>query len=106
MAKYLFKGSLSHEGVEGLLKEGGVARREVVSKALQSVGGSLESFYFAFGASDVFAIAELPDNETAAAFALAVGSSGRISVETVVLVTPEMIDAARSKNVAFRPPGG
>jgi uncharacterized protein with GYD domain len=106
MAKYLFKGSLSHEGVTGMLKEGAVNRRDVVAKALQSVGGSLESFYFAFGATDVYATAELPDDESAAAFALAVGSSGRIALETVVLITPESIDAARSKNVEFRPPGG
>ena len=46
MAKYLFKSSLSPEGVAGVLKEGGVARRATVSKALQSVGGSLEAFYY------------------------------------------------------------
>jgi uncharacterized protein with GYD domain len=106
MAKYLFKGSLSHDGVAGLLQEGGVARRDVVAKSLQSVGGTLESFYFAFGGTDVYVTAELPDDATAAGFALAVASSGRISLETVVLITPETVDAARSKNIEFRPPGG
>jgi uncharacterized protein with GYD domain len=105
MAKYLFKSSLSPEGVAGVLKEGGVARRAMVSKALQSVGGSLEAFYYAFGATDVYEIVDLPDDETAAAVALAATSSGRVSVETVVLITPEKIDAAREKNVDYRAPG-
>jgi uncharacterized protein with GYD domain len=105
MPKYLFKSSLSPAGVAGVLKEGGVARRDTVSKALQSVGGSLGAFYYAFGATDLYEIAELPDYETAAAVALTASSSGRVSVETVVLITPETIDAARKKNVDYRPPG-
>lgn len=106
MPKYLFKASLSTEGLAGVAKEGGTSRRTAVSKALESVGGTLEAFYFAFGVTDVFVIAELPDNEAAAAFALVVGSSGRIALETVVLITPEEVDAARGKEVDFRPPGG
>jgi hypothetical protein len=51
-------------------------------------------------------IADLPDNETAAAVALTVNGSDRASVETVVLITPEEMDAATKKNVDFRPPGG
>jgi uncharacterized protein with GYD domain len=106
MGKYLFKASMTPEGVAGVLKEGGVSRRQATIKALESVGGSLEAFYYAFGTTDVFVIADLPDDESAAAVALGVGASGRLSVETVVLVTPETIDAARSKNIDYRPPGG
>ena len=51
-------------------------------------------------------IADLPDNETAAAVALAVNGSDRASVETVVLLTPEQVDAAAKKEVDFRPAGG
>jgi uncharacterized protein with GYD domain len=105
MGKYLFKVSLSPEGLAGVLKEGGLARRDMATRALQSVGGSLEAFYFAFGATDVYVIADLPDDETAAAFAMTVSSSGRLALETVVLITPETIDAARTKEVDFRPPG-
>ena len=52
MSKYMFRASLSPEGVAGLLKEGGTARRDVVQKAVETLGGTLEAFYFAFGASD------------------------------------------------------
>jgi uncharacterized protein with GYD domain len=106
MPKYFFRASLSPEGVAGVLAEGGTARRSTVEKAVETLGGKLEAFYFAFGADDVVGICELPDNETMAAFALEVSSSGRVSVATTVLVTPEEIDRAREKKSGWRPPGG
>ncbi len=57
-------------------KDGGSSRRAAVEKSVASVGGRLESFYFAFGGSDAFVIVDLPDNVSAAAMALAVDQSG------------------------------
>jgi hypothetical protein len=48
---------------------------------------------------------DVPDNETAAAVALAVNASDAIAVKTVVLLTPEEVDAAAERSVAYRPPG-
>jgi uncharacterized protein with GYD domain len=106
MPKYLFRASLSPEGVAGVLAEGGTARRSTVQQAVETLNGKLEAFYFAFGEDDVVGICELPDNETMAAFALEVSSSGRVSVATTVLVTPEEVDRAREKKSGWRPPGG
>jgi uncharacterized protein with GYD domain len=92
--------------VRGVAEEGGSSRVDAVKKATESVGGTLEAFYFAFGGADAYVIADLPDNETAAAVALTVNQSDRASVETVVLVTPEEMDAAAKKDVDFRPAGG
>jgi hypothetical protein len=47
----------------------------------------------------------LPDNVTAAAVALAISQSGTASGKTVVLLTPEEMDAAAKKSVAYRAPG-
>jgi len=106
MAKYLLKVSYSAEGMKGVMKEGGTSRVTAIEKILESVGGSLESFHFAFGADDVYVIAEVPDQATAMAVAAAVGSSGAISsYETVVLVEPSEIDAATKITVGYRPPG-
>ncbi|HWS47275.1 MAG TPA: GYD domain-containing protein, partial [Acidimicrobiia bacterium] len=69
------------------------------------LGGSLESFYFAFGDDDVLVICDLPDNETAAAFAMETSASGRVSVSTSVLITPEEMDRARDKKSGWRAPG-
>jgi len=106
MAKYLLKVSYSAEGMKGVMKEGGTSRVTAIEKILDSAGGSLESFHFAFGADDVYVIAEVPDQATAMAVAAAVGSSGAISsYETVVLVEPSEIDAATKITVGYRPPG-
>ncbi len=106
MPKFLFQVSLNAEGVAGVLAEGGTARREVVNSAIESVGGSLEAFYFAFGDDDVIAIVDVPDQETAAGLAMQFSSSGRMAVATTVLLTPEQVDRARETKSSWRPPGG
>ena len=62
-------------------------------------------FYYAFGQDDVYAIAQLPDNVTAAAITLAVSAAGGARSNVVVLLTPEEVDAATKKTVAYRAPG-
>lgn len=104
MPRFLFEASYTVEGIKGLRRQGGSGRREAVARAAQSVGGRLEHFYFAFGDHDAFAVADLPDNESAAAFALAVSEAGGASVRTVVLLTPEEVDAAAQQSVEYQPP--
>src|ERR671919_2661213 len=104
MPRFLFQASYTVEGVKGLRRVGGSGRREAVARAAHSVGGRLEHFYFAFGEHDAFAVADLPDNESAAAFALAVSEAGGASVRTIVLLTPEEGDAAARRSVEDRPP--
>jgi uncharacterized protein with GYD domain len=104
MPRFLFAASYTVEGVAGLRRQGGSGRREAVARAAHSVGGRLEHFYFAFGEHDVFAVADLPDNESAAAFALAVSEAGGATVRTVVLLTAEEVDAAARRSVEYRSP--
>ena len=105
MPKYLLEAHYSTEGAKGVMKEGGSGRRAAVAKMAESVGGKLESFYFAFGGVDAFVIVDLPDNVTAAAVALAASQSGTSSVKTVVLLTPEDMDKAAKKSIEYRAPG-
>ena len=105
MTKYLFQASYMAEGVRGLLKEGASSRRATIEQLAVGLGGALEGFYFAFGDGDVYVIAELPDNETAAALSLAVNASGVVKVKTTVLMTVEEADRATKKTVNYRPPG-
>ncbi len=106
MSRYLFKASYTIEGAQGLLKEGGPSRREVVAKAAESVGGRLETFDFAFGDTDAFIIVDLPDHAAAAKVALSVKGAGGASVETVVLIDPTDIAGGTAGDVAYTPPGG
>ena len=105
MPKYLFSATLSDSGLQGMLKEGGTSRREALSKSAESVGGTLEAFYYAFGSTDVYLIVDLPDAASAAALSMTTTATGAVRVNTTVLITPEEMDAASSKTVEYRPPG-
>lgn len=105
MAKFLIHANYVGEGLKGLLREGGTSRRAAVDKLLNSVGGKVESFYYAFGDTDAYVVVDVPDNVTAAAIALTVAASGMVSLKTTVLMTPEEVDQATKKSPAYRAPG-
>lgn len=105
MPKYLLQVTYTLDGVKGVVSKGGSARKAAAQAAAESVGGTLESFYFAFGGTDVFAVGDLPDNAAAAALALNVSAAGGATVNTVVLLSPEEIDAATQQSVVYTPPG-
>ena len=106
MAKFLIEARYGPEGARGLSASGGSARRDAIAELFSSRGGQLESFYFAFGDTDAYVIGDLPDNETAAALALAINGSGAVSISTKVLLTPEQVDKAAQTRIDYRPPGG
>jgi len=106
MPKYLFEASYATEGVKGLMSAGGSSRRDAVAQVAEGLGGSLDSFYFAFGDADAYVVVDLPDNEAATAVALTVNASGAVTVKTTVLLTPEEVDAAAERSVDYNPPGG
>jgi uncharacterized protein with GYD domain len=105
MPKYLIKANYTLGGTKGLMKKGGSSRRAAVEQMVTGLGGKLESFHFAFGDTDVFVIADLPDAKSAAAVSLAVNVAGGAQVTTTPLMTPEEMDEACKKSVRYRPPG-
>ena len=108
MAKYLIEAAYSHEGLKGLLKDGGTGRRAALDAALKALGGRVESMYFGFGTGDVYVTIDVPDNVSAAAMALAVGATGALAhYKTTVLLTTDEVDQAAKKagGVGYRAPG-
>jgi uncharacterized protein with GYD domain len=105
MAKYLFTGSYTQTGIKGVIAEGGSRRRDVVVRLAESVGGTLESFYWGFGGDDFHIIVDLPGPEAAAAIAMTVGASGGATLRTTVLLTAEQLDGAAKLSPAYRVPG-
>jgi len=105
MPKYLVQSSYTVDGIKGVLKDGGTARKAAMQKMVAGLGGRLEAMYFAFGESDVFEILDVPDNVTTFAATLAIIGSGSAHTKTTVLLTPEEVDQAVKKPVAYRPPG-
>jgi uncharacterized protein with GYD domain len=114
MPKYLISGSFSAEGLQRLQKEGRTpmfvdkasGRGQAFSEAVQALGGKVEALYFSLGEDDVYVIADLPDNSTAAAIVLAASATGRFRLRSTALLTPEEVDRAREKSAQLSPAGG
>jgi uncharacterized protein with GYD domain len=105
MPKYLIEANYTADGLKGVMAMGGTARREAVEKMMADVGGTCESFHFAFGKTDAYVIVEAPDNVSAAGVAMLVGASGMASCRTTVLLTPEEVDKATQVKASYRAPG-
>ena len=83
-------------------------RRKAAQSYIESVGGKLHGFWYAFGSDDGYNLWEAPDNVSMAAVALAIGGGGALrSFETTVLMTvEETMDALRkAQQVRYRQPG-
>jgi uncharacterized protein with GYD domain len=105
VAKFLVQASYNAEGVRGLQKEGGSERRKAVTQVVESLGGKVDAFYFAFGDVDAFVIVDVPDTSSGIAISMAVNASGAVRCSTRPLITPEEIDTAAKKSVSYRAPG-
>ena len=83
-------------------------RRRAASAYIESVGGQLHGFWYAFGEHDGWNLWEAPDNVSMAAVVLAIGAGGALrSSETTVLLSVEDLMAAlgKAKSVRYRRPG-
>jgi uncharacterized protein with GYD domain len=83
-------------------------RRQAAQSYIESVGGKLHGFWYAFGTHDGYNLWEAPDNVSMAAVALAISGGGALSsLETTVLMTvEETMDALRqAEQVQYRAPG-
>ena len=97
MPKYLIRANYVGDGVKGLMSEGGSRRVDAARAAVESVGGTLDCMYFAFGDTDVYAICDMPDESSAAAVSLLINSSGSVRLNLVPLIAPEDVDAGRDQ---------
>ena len=83
-------------------------RRIAAQSYIESVGGKLHGFWYAFGEHDAYNLWEAPDNVSMAAVAIAIGGGGALSsLETTVLLTvEETLDALdKAGQLRYRPPG-
>jgi uncharacterized protein with GYD domain len=83
-------------------------RRAAATKYIESVGGKLHGFWYAFGDHDGYNLWEAPDNVSMAAAAIAISGGGAVSsLQTTVLLTVEETLAALEKasSISYRPPG-
>jgi len=110
MPKYLYLASYTRDAWKGMI-ESPPDRAGAIARLTESVGGSTDAVFWAFGEFDVVVLADLPDDSAAAAVSVAVTSSGRIAgCRTHRLVTmeeaPAMLASARAAVAAYERPGG
>ena len=105
MAKFLVQGTYTADGAKGLIQEGGTGRRAAVQKAIEGLGGKMDSMYYTFGAADVIVICDMPDTTSGLALSLAVNASGAVRISTTPMVSVEEVDEACKKTVNYRPAG-
>jgi uncharacterized protein with GYD domain len=83
-------------------------RRAAATQYIESVGGKLAGYWYAFGEQDAYALYEAPDNTAMAANSIAISAGGALSsLETIVLLTVEETISAMEKAsaITYRPPG-
>ena len=82
-------------------------RRGAATEYIESVGGKLHGFWYAFGEHDAFTLWEAPDNVAMAATAIAISAGGAVSISsTLTSGVEEMLTALeRASSISYRPPG-
>ncbi len=107
MPKYLVEGSYTSDGLRALVREAHSRRRLDIAKTIESAGGKLEAFYFAFGDADFYMIIDIPDNVSAAALSVVANQSRFVTSKITVLMTADEMDQAikKTKVIEFLPPG-
>ena len=94
MAKYLITGSYTADGVKRLFEDGAQSRVESSVNLAAALGGTVETFYYAFGTDDFVLIVDAPGNVSVAAASLHANATGISHPRVVVLMTAEEMDAA------------
>ena len=107
MALYLTRFSYTPETWARLIEQP-EDRRAAAQQYIESVGGKLQGFWYAFGEHDGYTLWEASDNVSMAAVAVAIGAGGAVdSLHTTVLLTVDETLAAleKAQAVKYRPPG-
>jgi uncharacterized protein with GYD domain len=107
MPLYLSKFSYTPETWAKLIRKP-EDRRKAAQSYIESVGGKLHGFWYAFGGHDGYNLWEAPDNVSMAAVGLAISAGGALSSfdTTVLLTVEETLNALRkAEQIRYRAPG-
>jgi uncharacterized protein with GYD domain len=105
MPHYLQQIAYSREGWEAVVANP-QNRIEAVRPAIEKLGGKIESAWFSFGDYDIVVIADMPDNVSVAAIAMAFAAGGACrAVHTTPLISPdEAVQALKkARECGYRP---
>lgn len=108
MPKYVTFFSYSGDAVRGMIHHPS-DRSEAARTLVESLGGTLEAFYWMQGSHDGFLISDLPDSVSGAALVAAVASTGAITnLETHEIFDHDqqtaIIEGAKTAVESYTPP--
>jgi len=81
MATFIVLASFTDQGIHAVKET--ISRAEAFKEMAKKIGISVREIYWTLGGYDVVAIYEAPDDESASALALSVGSRGKVRSETL-----------------------
>ena len=81
MPTYISLVNWTEQGIRDLKESS--ARADATAELAESMGGKIVQLYWTVGAFDIVAVFDAPDDETAAAMQLAVGSRGAVRTTTL-----------------------
>jgi uncharacterized protein with GYD domain len=81
MPYYVLLVNWTEQGIRNV--KGSVERTDAVARLAEKHGGRLVQSYWTVGPYDLVGIAEAPDDESASAFALELGSAGNVRTTTM-----------------------
>jgi uncharacterized protein with GYD domain len=105
MAKFLIRARYTQSGMQGAVKEGFAARESYIKGLIKSMGGTTETWYWAYGEDDILVIIDA-EPPAALAISIVVNESGAVHLSTTPLITSAEMDQARGMLPAYRAPGG
>jgi uncharacterized protein with GYD domain len=106
MPYYLVQAAYTPEACAAMVKNP-QNRLDAVRPVIEKLGGKLEGGWLAFGEYDIIAICQMPNNASAAAFAMAAAAGGAVKAfKTTPLMTVEEGVEAMKKAAGggYRPP--
>jgi len=81
MATYITLLKYTQQGIKDI--KNSPNRLDSARQAWKAAGGELKSFYLTMGRYDAVVVSELPDDASVARLALATGSQGNVTTETL-----------------------
>ena len=106
MTRYLIKVEVRPEAFAAFVKNPS-DRAKAIAPLYEALGGKVEEYYFAVGASTIFLVAQAPDDISAEAIIMAALAGGAVGAtqSTPILTAAEAISAMeKAREVAYRPP--
>ncbi len=81
MVTYIALASFTDQGIRNV--KDSVKRADAVQEAAKKFGAKMTQIYWTLGNYDLVAIIEAPDDVSATAFALAIGTAGHVRTQTL-----------------------